>query len=267
MKYLIPKKALGQHFLNDKNIAGKIVSSLKLDNIGHVVEVGPGMGALTPFLLRDSRFDTRFVEVDTEAVAYLESEYPEIKDKLVAADFLRHPLPDYFDENEPIAVIGNFPYNISTQIFFKILDHRSQVKEVVGMLQKEVAERIAAPPGSKVYGITSVLLQAYYDIEYLFTVHEHAFNPPPKVKSGVIRLLRNNVESLPCNEVLFTRVVKTAFNQRRKMLGNSLKSILPPTRSENPMLTKRPEQLGVAEFIELTHYVERENLAQRIVTN
>ncbi len=259
MKHLIPKKALGQHFLNDKNIAEKIVSSLKADGIGHVIEVGPGMGALTPFLLREQRFDTRFVEVDRDAAAYLETRFPEIKGKLITADFLRHPLTDYFGDEEPIAVIGNFPYNISTQIFFKILDHRSLVKEVVGMLQKEVAERIAAPPGSKTYGITGVLLQAYYNIEYLFTVHENVFTPPPKVKSGVVRLTRNTVKSLPCDETLFVRVVKTAFNQRRKMLGNSLKSLLPSPRTDNPMLTKRPEQLGVPEFIELTHYVEEEN--------
>ncbi len=258
MKYLTPKKALGQHFLNDKGIAAKIVSSLKAENVHHVIEVGPGTGALTPFLLQEQRFDTRFVEVDTDAAAYLEAQFPEIKDKLVVADFLQYPLEQFFG-HEPLAIIGNFPYNISTQIFFKILDHRSQVKEVVGMLQKEVAERIAAPPGSKTYGITSVLLQAFYDIEYLFTVHEHVFTPPPKVKSGVIRLTRNHVEALTCNEISFIRVVKTAFNQRRKMLSNSLKSLLPSGHTENPMLTRRPEQLSVQEFIELTQYVEKEN--------
>ena len=256
MKYLTPKKALGQHFLNDKAISAKIVSSLKADGIDHVIEVGPGMGALTPFLLEEKRFDMRFVEVDPDAAAYLEAQYPEIKDKLILADFLRYPLEQYFGQH-PIAVIGNFPYNISSQIFFKILDHRSQVKEVVGMLQKEVAERIAAPPGSKTYGITSVLLQAYYDIEYLFTVHEHVFTPPPKVKSGVIRLVRNNIETLPCDEKLFFRVVKTAFNQRRKMLSNSLKSMLPSGYVANPILCKRPEQLGVQEFIGLTQFIEK----------
>ena len=255
MKHLIPKKSLGQHFLNDKGIAQKIVSSLRADGICKVIEVGPGIGALTPFLLQDQRFDTRFVEIDVEAAEYLKAQYPAIKDKLVVADFLRYPLETYFG-NEPLAIIGNFPYNISSQIFFKILDHRSQVREVVGMLQKEVAERIAAPPGSKTYGITSVLLQAFYDIEYLFTVHEHVFTPPPKVKSGVIRLIRNRVETLPCDEVLFFRVVKTAFNQRRKMLGNSLKTLLPAGHTANPVLSKRPEQLGVQEFIELTKFVE-----------
>jgi 16S rRNA (adenine1518-N6/adenine1519-N6)-dimethyltransferase len=214
------------------------------------------MGALTPFLLQETRFDTRFVEIDADAAEHLKNQFPAVKDKLVVADFLRQPIEAYFG-HEPLAIIGNFPYNISTQILFKVLDHRSQVKEVVGMLQKEVAERIAAPPGSKTYGITSVLLQAFYNIEYLFTVHEHVFTPPPKVKSGVIRLIRNQVEALPCDEALFFRVVKTAFNQRRKMLGNSLKSLLPAGHAANPMLTKRPEQLGVQEFIELTQFVRQ----------
>ena len=253
-----PKKSLGQHFLNDRNIAAKIVSSLKADDICHVIEVGPGMGALTPLLLQEQRFDTRFVEIDSCAAEYLKKQYPAIIDKLVVADFLRYPLEMYFGD-VPLAVIGNFPYNISSQIFFKILDHRSQVKEVVGMLQKEVAERIAAPPGYKVYGITSVLLQAFYDIEYLFTVHEHVFTPPPKVKSGVIRLTRNRIETLPCDEALFFRVVKTAFNQRRKMLGNSLKSLLPIHHAPNTMLSKRPEQLTIQEFTELTRYIEKEH--------
>jgi len=249
------KKSLGQHFLNDRQIAEKIVSSLKADGIRHVVEVGPGLGALSPLLLQEQRFDVRFVEIDGNAAEYLIKQFPDIIDKLIVADFLRYPLEDCFG-NEPLAVIGNFPYNISSQIFFRILDYRSQVKEVVGMLQKEVAERIASPPGSKVYGITSVLLQAFYDIEYLFTVHENVFTPPPKVKSGVIRLTRNNVESLPCNEALFFRVVKTAFNQRRKMLGNSLKSMLTEAHSRTfHMLSKRPEQLGVSEFVELTMFV------------
>jgi 16S rRNA (adenine1518-N6/adenine1519-N6)-dimethyltransferase len=251
-----PKKSLGQHFLNDKSIAAKIVSSLKVEDIRHVIEVGPGMGALTPFLLQDQRFDTRFVEIDVNVAEYLKAQYPEISEKLVIADFLRYPIEDLFGR-EPFAVIGNFPYNISSQILFKILEYRSQVKEVVGMMQKEVAERIASPPGSKVYGITSVLLQAFYDIEYLFTVHEHVFTPPPKVKSGVIRLTRNNVEALPCNETLFFGVVKTAFNQRRKMLGNSLKSLLPSNYETYPMLSKRPEQLDVNGFVELTLFIER----------
>ena len=251
---VFPKKSLGQHFLNDKGIAAKIVSSLKADGIRQVVEVGPGMGALTPFLLEEQRYETRFVEIDATAAEYLKTQFPAIADKLIVADFLRLPLEDYFGD-EPLAVIGNFPYNISTQIFFRLLDYRSQVKEAVGMLQKEVAERIAAPPGSKTYGITSVLLQAFFDIEYLFTVHENVFTPPPKVKSGVIRLTRNNVEALSCNEKLFFRVVKTAFNQRRKMLNNSLKSLL-PAGFKLPVLSKRPEQLSIEEFIELTQKIE-----------
>lgn len=252
---LRPKKSLGQHFLNDKAISARIAASLKADGIRQVIEVGPGMGALTPFLLEDQRFETRFVEIDPEAADYLEKQFPGIRGKLILADFLRFPVEDYYG-SEPLAIIGNFPYNISTQIFFKVLEHRSQVKEVVGMLQKEVAERIAAPPGSKTYGITSVLLQAYYDIEYLFTVHEHSFTPAPKVKSGVIRLTRNQTEHLPCDESLFKRVVKTAFNQRRKMLGNSLKSVL-PANSRHPLLTQRPEQLSVADFVELTLFISR----------
>ena len=252
---ITPKKSLGQHFLNDRDIAAKIVSSLRADGIRHVIEVGPGMGALTPMLMQEQRFDTVFVEIDAGAAEYLMAQFPAIRNKIIVADFLRYPLETYFGDL-PLAVIGNFPYNISSQIFFKILEHRSQVKEVVGMLQKEVAERIAAPPGSKTYGITSVLLQAFYDIEYLFTVHEHVFTPPPKVKSGVIRLTRNHVTALPCDETLFFRVVKTAFNQRRKMLGNSLKSLLPAGRAANAMLSKRPEQLGVQDFIELTQFIE-----------
>ena len=249
-----PKKSLGQHFLNDKSIALRIASSLKADGISQVIEVGPGMGALTPFLLQEQRFKTTFVEIDVEAAEYLKTQFPEITDKLIVADFLRLPLEDYFGD-QPLAIIGNFPYNISTQIFFRLLDYRSQVREAVGMLQKEVAERIAAAPGSKTYGITSVLLQAFYNIEYLFTVHENVFTPPPKVKSGVIRLTRNNVEALPCNEKMFFRVVKTAFNQRRKMLSNSLKSII-PGKLAMPVMSKRPEQLGIEEFIELTQIIE-----------
>jgi len=259
-----PKKSLGQHFLNDSNIAAKIVSSLKADGIRNVIEVGPGMGALSSFLLQETRFDVNFVEIDTVAAEYLKMQYPPIKDKLIIADFLNFPLEDHFGQ-EPLAIIGNFPYNISTQIFFRILHYRSQVKEVVGMLQKEVAERIAAKPGSKTYGITSVILQAFYNIEYLFTVHEHVFTPPPKVKSGVIRLIRNNVESLPCNEDMFFRVVKTAFNQRRKMLSNSLKTLLPAGFVKNEtflaeLLSKRPEHLSVNDFVELTNFFHRTRL-------
>ncbi|MDR1667597.1 MAG: 16S rRNA (adenine(1518)-N(6)/adenine(1519)-N(6))-dimethyltransferase RsmA [Bacteroidales bacterium] len=259
MKYLKPKKQLGQHFLNDASIAEKIVSSLQAENIRQVIEVGPGTGALTPFLLHDQRFETRFIEIDADAVAFLERKYPEIRGKLLHIDFLRCSMDKIC--HEPVAVIGNFPYNISTQILFKILENRNLVLEVVGMLQKEVAERIAAHPGSKTYGVTSVLLQAFYDIEYLFTVHEHVFTPPPKVKSGVIRLIRNHVDALPCHEPLFVRIVKTAFNQRRKMLRNSLKSILPECSSDFYLSEKRPEQLNVQDFIDLTNYIEKKSSA------
>ncbi|MDR1672652.1 MAG: 16S rRNA (adenine(1518)-N(6)/adenine(1519)-N(6))-dimethyltransferase RsmA [Bacteroidales bacterium] len=248
-----PKKQLGQHFLNDAATAERIVSSLRAEGVHKVIEVGPGTGALTPLLLQNRRFDITFVEIDVEAATFLEKRYPDVHGKLVVADFLRYPLEEHF--HEKIAVIGNFPYNISSQIFFKILEHRNMVQEVVGMLQKEVAERIAAPPGSKTYGITSVLLQAFYDIEYLFTVHEHVFVPPPKVKSGVIRLTRNQTDVLPCNEHLFIRLVKTAFNQRRKMMSNSLKSLLPAENKNHPLLSKRPEQLSVQDFVTLAQWL------------
>ena len=251
-----PKKSLGQHFLNDKDIADRIVSALKAEGINQVIEVGPGTGALTPLLLQETRFETRFVEIDRIAADYLIENHPAIRDKLFITDFLKNPMETYFGNDEPVAVIGNFPYNISTQIIFKVLENRKQVKEVVGMLQKEVAERLASPSGSKVYGITSVLLQAYYDIEYLFTVDEHVFTPVPKVKSGVVRLTRNNVEVLPCDEALFFRVVKTAFNQRRKMLSNSLKSIVQASSETYPVFSKRPEQLDVNGFIELTQIIK-----------
>jgi 16S rRNA (adenine1518-N6/adenine1519-N6)-dimethyltransferase len=219
------------------------------------LEIGPGMGVLTKYLLQNPTFETWVVEIDRESVDYLNSHFPELNGRILSQDFLRMDLGRQFQE--PFAIIGNFPYNISSQIFFKVLEYRNQVPEVVGMLQKEVAERLTAPPGSKTYGILSVFLQAYYHIEYLFTVHEDVFSPPPKVKSGVIRLTRNQTEHLNCNEKLFTGIVKMAFNQRRKTLRNSLKSVL--TNDElkaNPVFDKRPEQLGVAEFENLTKLIE-----------
>ncbi len=241
------KKNLGQHFLKDKNIAQEIVESLQADQLKKVLEVGPGMGVLTQFLLQNQSYETFVVEIDRESVDYLNDHFPELKDRIISHDFLKLDLSRYF--SEPFAVIGNFPYNISSQIFFKILEYRNQVPEVVGMLQKEVAERLAAPPGSKTYGILSVFLQAYYNIEYLFTVHENVFSPPPKVKSGVIRLTRNQTEALDCDEKLFTSIVKTAFNQRRKTMRNSLKGMITSDELKlNPIFDKRPEQLGVAEF-------------------
>lgn len=241
------KKNLGQHFLNDKNIAKRIVDSLQADGISKVLEIGPGMGVLTQFLMQNTNYETSVVEIDRESVEYLEKHYPELKERIISADFLRLRLDNYFQE--PFAIIGNFPYNISSQIFFKVLDYRNQIPEVVGMLQKEVAERLAAGPGSKTYGILSVLLQAYYQIEYLFTVHENVFTPPPKVKSGVIRLTRNERTHLDCDEKLFTSIIKMAFNQRRKTMRNSLKSMIKSDELKaNPIFDKRPEQLSVAEF-------------------
>ena len=241
------KKNLGQHFLKDKDIAKRIVDSLQNKNLSKVLEIGPGMGVLTQFLLQNSSFETSVVEIDRESVEYLNQHFPEIKDRIISDDFLKLNLHTYFDE--PFAIIGNFPYNISSQIFFKVLEYRNQIPEVVGMLQKEVAERLAAGPGSKTYGILSVFLQAYYDIEYLFTVDEDQFIPPPKVKGGVIRITRNQKEHLDCDEKLFKSIVKMAFNQRRKTMRNSLKTMITTDELKaNPIFDKRPEQLGVAEF-------------------
>ncbi len=241
------KKNLGQHFLKDKDIAKRIVDSLQTKNLSKVLEIGPGMGVLTQFLLQDSSFETSVVEIDRESVEYLNQHFPELKDRIISDDFLRLNLHTYFDE--PFAIIGNFPYNISSQIFFKVLEYRNQIPELVGMLQKEVAERLAAGPGSKTYGILSVFLQAYYDIEYLFTVDEDQFIPPPKVKGGVIRITRNQKEHLDCDEKLFKSIVKMAFNQRRKTMRNSLKTMITTDELKaNPIFDKRPEQLGVAEF-------------------
>jgi 16S rRNA (adenine1518-N6/adenine1519-N6)-dimethyltransferase len=248
------KKHLGQHFLKDENIARKIVDSLSLP-CDALLEIGPGTGVLTKYLLQIPATKFLAIDVDRESVPYLKSAFPEKAGCFLEGDFLRMPLDSLFDS--PFSVIGNFPYNISTQILFRVLDYRNQIPEVVGMFQKEVAERIAAPPGSKTYGIISVLLQAWYDIEYLFTVSEHVFQPPPKVKSAVIRLKRNKVNSLGCDEKLFINVVKTAFNQRRKTLKNGLKSFkFIPGEALEQMLTRRAEQLSVAEFVFITNQVE-----------
>ena len=254
------KKALGQHFLVDLNIARKICDSLSGGSAAGgpctVLEVGCGMGVLTQFLLRRSDIVTWGAEIDPESVAYLHAHYPEFAPRLVARDFLGMNLRERFPEG--LKIIGNFPYNISSQIFFKVLENRDLVPECVGMIQKEVAVRLAEPPGSKEYGILSVLLQAWYDIEYLFTVNETVFNPPPKVKSAVIRLRRNATERLGCDETLFVKVVKASFGQRRKMIRNSLKSVFGDFGgAEHPFFTRRAEQLGVAEFVELTNWVSR----------
>jgi len=247
------KKHLGQHFLIDDSISFKIANALQLHNqYDYVIEVGPGTGALTKHLLTNSNFTTVAAEIDRESVLFLKQHYPNLK--VLEESFLQLNF-DTIAKEAKIAVAGNFPYNISTQILFKILEERNRVPEVVGMFQKEVAERVAEKPGSKKYGILSVLLQAYYDIEYLFTVHENAFNPPPKVKSGVIRLVRNQVQQLDCDEKKFKLVIKTAFNQRRKMLRSSLKPFLTDELKNDPKFTQRPEQLSVQDFIALTNLI------------
>ncbi|MDY6301370.1 MAG: 16S rRNA (adenine(1518)-N(6)/adenine(1519)-N(6))-dimethyltransferase RsmA [Bacteroidales bacterium] len=252
MRKVRAKKSLGQHFLTDLSIAERIAHTL--DDFKHlpVLEVGPGMGVLTQFLL-DMGLDLTVVELDSESVDYLEVAYPQLHGRIIGEDFLKMDLKKLYGDR-PFCVIGNYPYNISTQIFFKVLEYRDQVTCCSGMLQREVAQRIAEPPGTKAYGILSVLLQAWYDIEYLFTVDEHVFNPPPKVKSGVIRLVRNDVTDLGVDERMFKRVVKAAFGQRRKMLRSSLKPIFTanPSVMEHDVFRQRPEQLGVEDFIALT---------------
>ena len=251
------KKALGQHFLTDLNIARKICDSLSggsAESPAQVLEVGCGMGVLTQFLLQRADITTYGAEIDSESVEYLHEHYPDFAPRLIEGDFLQMNLRERFGEQ--LRVIGNFPYNISSQIFFKIIENRDIVPECVGMIQKEVAVRIAEPPGSREYGILSVLLQAWYDIEYLFTVGEKVFNPPPKVKSAVIRLKRNATEALACDEALFVKVVKASFGQRRKMIRNSLRSVFGNFGGvEHRFFTQRAEQLSVADFVELTNWV------------
>lgn len=252
-----PKKSLGQHFLVDQNIAHKIVEQLS-SNHDKVIEVGAGMGVLTQYLLPEWKEKLVVVEIDSESVTYLHEHFPALGTNLVEADFLRTKLSDFSNEN--IGIIGNFPYNISSQIFFHVIESKEIVTEVVGMIQKEVAERLSSPPGKKAYGILSVLLQAWYDIEYLFTVNENVFNPPPKVKSAVIRLKRNETKKLDCDEILFKKIVKQAFNQRRKTLRNSLRSLLNPEIIENEIFNQRPEQLSVDEFAALTNLIQEKTV-------
>lgn len=252
MSFVKAKKNLGQHFLADKNIARKIVENLRLESTRMVLEIGPGMGVLTKFLLQKENIHLKVIEIDRELVCYIQQHFPELKDDIIEGDFLKLDLSGL--TTEKISIIGNFPYNISSQIFFRVLDFKDNIPEVVGMLQKEVAERLCSAPGNKKYGILSVFLQAYYNLEYLFTVDGHVFLPPPKVKSAVIRLTRNNVLDLGCDEKLFRRVVKTAFNQRRKMLRNSLKQMAEVIPEEFQQL--RPEQLGVQQFVLLTRHIE-----------
>lgn len=253
-----PKKSLGQHFLADKNIAKKITSALSLRGYDNIIEVGPGTGVLTQFLPDNKDFKTILVEIDRESTDYLRKRFPGLSESIVEADFLRYPLELNF--SRPVAIIGNFPYNISSQILFKILENRNIVIEVVCMLQREVAERIISPPGTKAYGILSVLVQAFYNAELLFRVGPQVFVPPPRVTSSVIRLRRREKLFLDCSEEMFFKVVKTAFNQRRKMLRNSVGSLLTgkverPDKIEQ-MLSKRPEQLSVNEFVILTDFIE-----------
>ena len=254
-----PKKHLGQHFLTDPSIAQRIVEALQPGSGDTVVEIGPGKGVLTALLLEK---DIRLlpVEIDGESVLYLKKQWPLLADLIIEADFLKMHIEKHIPGH--FHLIGNFPYNISSQIFFRVLQYRQQIPTVVCMIQKEVAGRIASPPGSRDYGILSVLLQAYYNINYLFTVKPGSFFPPPRVHSGVIKLTRNQRLALPCNEKLFFEVVKTTFNQRRKMIRNSIKSILLNLDGEFELLSKRPEQLGVPEFIELTNWVESQQTAE-----
>ncbi|MDC9721633.1 MAG: 16S rRNA (adenine(1518)-N(6)/adenine(1519)-N(6))-dimethyltransferase RsmA [Urechidicola sp.] len=253
------KKHLGQHFLKNESIAERIADSLTLNGYNDVLEIGPGMGVLTKYLLK-KKVTTHVIEIDRESVEYLQANYLNLAPRIIEKDFLKINIKDFFKDNQ-FAIIGNFPYNISTQIVFKTLENRHQIPEFSGMFQKEVAERIAEKEGSKKYGILSVLTQAFYDVEYLFTVPPTVFYPPPKVDSGVIRLIRKENYTLPVDEKLFFRVVKTAFNQRRKMLRGSLKSFnLSDKLREDTIFAMRPEQLSVSAFFELTAKIEQDGI-------
>ncbi len=259
MKLVRAKKHLGQHFLKDESIAANTVDALQqTEKYSKVIEVGPGMGVLTKYLLKRKDFETYIIDIDRESIDFLLENFEALEDnRIIEGDFLKYNLHEIFGD-EKFSIVGNFPYNISSQILFKAYDNRSQVVEVVGMFQKEVAERIAAPPGFKTYGILSVLLQAFFTIEYLFTVDEDVFDPPPKVKSAVIRLQRNDVESLEVDEKRFKAVIKMAFNQRRKTMRNSLKQLIADREEikSNPIFNERPEQLSVAQFIELVKLLD-----------
>lgn len=272
MKSVRPKKQLGQHFLTDQDVARRIADTVDACPALPILEVGPGMGVLTQYLLPKGR-PVKVVEIDAESVAYLKENMPQLGENILGDDFLRMPLDQVFG-GQPFVLTGNYPYNISSQIFFRMLEYRDLIPCCTGMIQREVAQRMAAGPGSRTYGILSVLLQAWYSVEYLFTVDEHVFCPPPKVKSAVIRLTRNEVSSLPCNEVLFRRVVKTTFNQRRKTLRNNIRPLLAQIDNEQrekgmqpkdhtewlaqELFKKRPEQLSVQDFISLTLSLQQE---------
>ena len=266
--YVKPKKSLGQHFLTDDSIAQNIAellsghSTQNAEPYKHVLEIGPGTGVLTRFLLPNPNYETHAVELDRESVAYLKKAYPALTPRLIEGDFLEMKPADYLPnlpESEPFAIIGNFPYNISSQIFFNVLDYRDRITEIVCMLQREVAQRLASPPGKKHYGILSVFLQAWYDVKYEFTVPPEVFDPPPKVHSGVISVRRNNVTELGCNERRFIQVVKHGFNQRRKTLRNALKSLgITEAATNSRFMDQRAEQLSVADFVELTNMMTTE---------
>ena len=263
MKLVKPKKNLGQHFLTDLNIAKRIADTVDACPDIPVLEIGPGMGVLTQYLVEKPR-EVKAVEIDAESVAYLYEKFPTLRENILGEDFLRMQLEDVFGGRQ-FVLTGNYPYDISSQIFFKMLDYKDLIPCCTGMIQREVALRMAAQPGNKTYGILSVLIQAWYDVEYLFTVDEDVFNPPPKVKSAVIRMTRNNVSKLDCDEKLFKRLVKTVFNQRRKMLRVSLRQMFPAKPREGfyeqEVMIKRPEQLTIAQFVELTNMVEAEMAA------
>ena len=261
MKRVKPKKNLGQHFLVDLDIARRIADTVDACPDIPVLEIGPGMGVLTQYLVTKPR-EVKAVEIDKESVAYLHAKYPSLKDNVIGDDFLRMDLREVFN-GRPFVLTGNYPYDISSQIFFKMIDNRDLIPCCTGMIQHEVALRMASKPGNKAYGILSVLIQAWYDVEYLFMVDEHVFNPPPKVKSAVIRMTRNDVKDLGCDEVLFKRLVKAVFNQRRKMLRVSLRQLFSNKLArtefyEQEMMTQRPEQLSIPQFVELTNMVQRE---------
>lgn len=255
-KRVRPKKALGQHFLTDLSVARRIATTLDEFKALPVIEVGPGMGVLTQYLLSEGH-DVKVAEIDGESVTYLRENFPELDNRIIEGDFLKMDLNEVFPGEGKFCVIGNYPYNISSQIFFQVLEYKDRIECCSGMLQREVAERLAAPPGTKARGILSVLLQAWFDVEYLFTVDENVFNPPPKVKSGVVKLVRNSVTDLGCDASRFKSVVKTTFGMRRKALRNSIRGLLPPGAPlpDSPLLAMRPEQLTVAQFIELTNLI------------
>ena len=267
MDSIKPKKFLGQHFLTDLSVAQRIANTVDAYPDIPILEVGPGMGVLTQYIIPKQR-PFKVVEIDFDSVPYLHEHFPELGDNIIEGDFLKMDLQEVFD-GKPFVLTGNYPYNSSSQIFFKMVENRNLIPCCTGMIQKEVAERMTASPGGKTYGVLSVLIQAWYDVEYLFTVHENVFNPPPKVKSAVIRLIRNNKQTLGCDEQLFRRIVKTVFTMRRKMMRNGMKQILGKDSPmlADPMFTKRPEELSVQDYVDLTNRVEAELCNASLIRN